>query len=411
MAERQCAEETRSVLTQLDASITEYATQFVDALLAAARQLGASDVHLQPCPEGLDVAWRLDGVLQPVGRFRRGAKSDVIARLKVMAELLTYRNDVPQEGRIRGTGQEVEMRVSTFPTLHGERAVVRLFAAEGRFLYLEDLGLPAELAASLGRLLAETSGAVVVSGPAGTGKTTTVYACLREIVRGSGGQKCVVSLEDPIEMRVEGVAQSQVHEAGGFSFATGLRSLMRQDPEVILLGEIRDRITAETAFQAALTGHLLLTTFHAGSAAGAVSRLADMGIEPYLLRSGILAILSQRLVRRLCGCAREGDDPVQALGLPVQRFLLPVGCDRCHGTGYRGRLVLAEMLQAERSELGRAILDRSDAGHLEQLAVQGGMITRWQRALEAVRAGLTSPPEIRRVLGFSVHGDVREGPG
>lgn len=401
MAERQRADETRSVLTQLDASATEYATQFVDALLASARGLGASDVHLQPCPEGLDVAWRLDGVLQPVGRFRRGAKSDVIARLKVMAELLTYRNDVPQEGRIRGTGQEVEMRVSTFPTLHGERAVVRLFAAEGRFLYLEDLGLPAELAASLGRLLAETSGAVVVSGPAGTGKTTTVYACLREIVRGSGGQKCVVSLEDPIEMRVEGVAQSQVHEAGGFSFATGLRSLMRQDPEVILLGEIRDRITAETAFQAALTGHLLLTTFHAGSAAGAVSRLADMGIEPYLLRSGILAILSQRLVRRLCGCAREGDDPVQALGLPVQRFLLPVGCDRCHGTGYRGRMVLAEMLQAERSELGRAILDRSDAGHLEQLAVQGGMITRWQRALEAVQAGMTSPQEIRRVLGFS----------
>ncbi len=401
MTDRQRADETRSVLVQLDASATEYATQFVDALLTAARQLGASDVHLQPCPEGMDVAWRLDGVLQPVGRFRRGAKSDVIARLKVMAELLTYRNDVPQEGRIRSAGQEVEMRVSTFPTLHGERAVVRLFAAEGRYLYLEDLGLPAELAVSLEKLLVETSGAVVVSGPAGTGKTTTVYACLREIVRGSGGQKCVVSLEDPIEMRVDGVAQSQVNEAGGFSFATGLRSLMRQDPEVILLGEIRDRITAETAFQAALTGHLLLTTFHAGSAAGAISRLGDMGIEPYLLRSGILAILSQRLVRRLCRCARECDDPTQALGLPVPRFLLPVGCDQCHGTGYHGRMVLAEMLQAERSDLGRAILDRSDAGHLEQLAVQAGMVTRWQRALESVQAGMTSPQEIRRVLGFS----------
>lgn len=403
MADRRRADETQSVLTQLDASATEYATQFVDALLDAARRLGTSDVHLQPCPEGLDVAWRLDGVLQPIGRFRRGAKSDVIARLKVMAELLTYRNDVPQEGRIRSAGQEVEMRVSTFPTLHGERAVVRLFAAEGRFLYLEDLGLPAELTASLGRLLVETSGAVVVSGPAGTGKTTTVYACLREIVRGSGGQKCVVSLEDPIEMRVDGVAQSQVNEAGGFSFATGLRSLMRQDPEVILLGEIRDRITAETAFQAALTGHLLLTTFHAGSAAGAISRLADMGIEPYLLRSGILAILSQRLVRRLCRCARESDDPTQALGLPVPRFHLPVGCGQCHGTGYNGRTVLAEMLQAERSDLGRAILDRSDAGHLEQLAVQSGMVTRWQRALEAVQAGVTSPQEIRRVLGFSAN--------
>ncbi|HPM83148.1 MAG TPA: GspE/PulE family protein [Candidatus Anammoximicrobium sp.] len=408
MADRQQrADETRSVLTQLDASATEYATQFVNALLAAARQLAASDVHVQPCPEGLDVAWRLDGVLQTVGRFPRGAKSDVIARLKVMAELLTYRNDVPQEGRIRSAGQEVEMRVSTFPTLHGERAVVRLFAAEGRFLHLEDLGLPAELTASLGRLLAETSGAIVVSGPAGTGKTTTVYACLREIVRGSGGQKCVVSLEDPIEMRVDGVAQSQVNEAGGFSFASGLRSLMRQDPEVILLGEIRDRITAETAFQAALTGHLLLTTFHAGSAAGAISRLADMGIEPYLLRSGILAIVSQRLVRRLCSCARECDDPAQALGLPVPRFRLPVGCEQCHGTGYHGRMILAEMLQAECSDLGRAILDRSDTGRLEQLAIQAGMVTRWQRALEAVQAGMTSPQEIRRVLGFSHYGDVR----
>jgi type II secretory ATPase GspE/PulE/Tfp pilus assembly ATPase PilB-like protein len=250
-------------------------------------------------------------------------------------------------------------------------------------------------------LLVETSGAIVVSGPAGTGKTTTVYACLREIVRGSGGQKCVVSLEDPIEMRVDGVAQSQVNTAGGFTFETGLRSLMRQDPEVILLGEIRDQLTAETAFQAAMTGHLLLTTFHAGSAAGAVSRLSDMGIEPYLLRSGILAILSQRLVRRLCHCAQEGGDPAQALGLPVGRFRLPVGCDQCHGTGYYGRTVLAEMLQAEASDLGRAILDRSDAGQLEQRAVRAGMVTRWQRALAAVEAGVTSPQEIRRVLGFS----------
>ncbi len=401
MADQRRADETRQSLAQLDASAAEYATQFVDTLLTAARQLGVSDVHLQPCPEGLDTRWRLDGVLQPVGRFRRGAKSDVIARLKVMAELLTYRNDVPQEGRIRSGGQEVEMRVSTFPTLHGERAVVRLFAAEGRYLHVADLGLPAEVTATLGRLLVETSGAIVVSGPAGTGKTTTVYACLREIVRGSSGQKCVVSLEDPIEMRVDGVAQSQVNAAGGFTFEAGLRSLMRQDPEVILLGEIRDRLTAETAFQAALTGHLLLTTFHAGSAAGAVSRLSDMGIEPYLLRSGILAILSQRLVRRLCGCAQEGGDPAQALGLPVRRFRMPVGCGECHGTGYSGRTVLAEMLQAEASDLGRAILDRSDARQLEQRAVRAGMVTRWQRALAAVEAGLTSPQEIRRVLGLS----------
>jgi type II secretory ATPase GspE/PulE/Tfp pilus assembly ATPase PilB-like protein len=343
----------------------------------------------------------MDGVLLPLGRFPRGKTADVVTRLKVLAELLTYRSDVPQEGRIRGTDQEVEMRVSTFPTLHGERAVVRVFASEGRFLYLDDLGLPDDIQQRMGRLLCETSGAILITGPAGSGKSTTAYAALRELARASAGERSLVSLEDPIEVVVDGVAQSQIAAAAGFDFATGLRSLMRQDPEVIMVGEIRDRTTAETAFQAALTGHLVMTTFHAGSAAGAISRLSDMGIEPYLLRSGILAILSQRLVRRLCECSRAGVDPVDALGLDVSRFRLTGGCEQCQGTGYRGRMVLAEMLHAEPTELGRAILVRSDASHLEQLAIQAGMVTRWTRAIEAVQEGLTSPQEVRRVLGFA----------
>jgi type II secretory ATPase GspE/PulE/Tfp pilus assembly ATPase PilB-like protein len=392
---------TRQVLQQLDPTTSAYAGQFVDGLLTGARAAGASDVHLQPLPDALDIRWRIDGVLLPLGRFPRGKTSDVVTRLKVMAELLTYRNDVPQEGRIRQAGHEVEMRVSTFPTLHGERAVVRLFAAEGRFLYLEDLGLPDEVHQDLTRLLGNTSGAILITGPAGSGKSTSAYAALRELARSSGGQRSLVSLEDPIEVVVDGVAQSQISGAAGFDFATGLRSLMRQDPEVILVGEIRDRVTAETAFQAALTGHLVLTTFHAGSAAGAISRLSDMGIEPYLLRSGILAILSQRLVRRLCTCSLPGVEPADALGLDVTGFRLPAGCQQCQGTGYRGRMVLAEMLRADPTELGRGILDRSDAAHLERLAVQAGMVTRWTRALHAVQSGLTSPQEVRRVLGFS----------
>ena len=401
MSSKTHADDTREALLGLDADTSAYAGQFVDILLEAARGVGASDVHLQPVADELDIRWRKDGVLLPIGRFPRGKTADVVTRLKVMAELLTYRNDVPQEGRIREPGQEVEMRVSTFPTLHGERAVVRLFAAEGRFLYLEDLGLPQTVHAGLKTLLHETAGAILITGPAGSGKSTSAYAALRELTRASGGQRCLVSLEDPIEVVVDDVAQSQINEAAGFDFATGLRSLMRQDPEVILVGEIRDRVTAETAFQAALTGHLVLTTFHAGSAAGAISRLSDMGIEPYLLRSGILAILSQRLVRRLCDCARAGDDAADALGLEVERFRLAVGCEKCLGTGYSGRMVLAEMLQAEPTELGRAILVRSDAAHLEQLAVQAGMVNRWTRALEAIEAGQTSPQEVRRVLGFS----------
>jgi len=395
------ANQTQRELAELDSSGTAYATEFVDQLLRAARKLGVSDVHLQPVADGLDVRWRLDGVLQDVGVFARGEASDVVTRLKVMAELLTYRSEVPQEGRIRESEGDVEMRVSTFPTLHGERAVVRLFAAERQFLHLEDLGLPRDVHTALKQVLAETSGAILISGPAGSGKTTTAYASLRELVRGSSGRKSLVSLEDPIEVAVEGVAQSQANEAAGFDFPTGLRSLMRQDPEVIFVGEIRDGVTAETAFQAALTGHLVLTTFHAGSAAGVISRLSDMGIEPYLLRSGILAILSQRLVRRLCNCATDSDEAGEALGLPVQRFRVETGCEECLGTGYRGRIVLAEMLEARPDDLGRAILSRSDASQLEQLAIKSGMVPRWSRAVEAVEAGLTSPQEVRRVFGFS----------
>lgn len=378
----------------------KYATEVVELILGEARTVGASDVHLQPTAEGLELRWRVDGVLQAAAILPASVAPNVVARLKVLAELLTYRTDVPQEGRIRSAPGEVEMRVSTFPTLYGEKAVVRLFATPGRYLMLAELGLPAEILQALRRLLTATSGAIILSGPAGSGKTTTIYACLRELVASSEGQRSLATLEDPIEVAVRGVAQSQVNASAGFTLELGLRSLLRQDPEVIAVGEIRDRSTAETAFQASLTGHLVLTTFHAGSAAGVIARLSDMAIEPYLLRSGILTIVSQRLVRRLCECAK----PVEGeafLGLNVKRALGPQGCPLCGGTGYRGRMVLAEMLTPETPALGRAILDRADAGLLEHVAVEEGMVSRWQRACKAVEDGLTSPTEIRRVLGVS----------
>jgi type II secretory ATPase GspE/PulE/Tfp pilus assembly ATPase PilB-like protein len=387
-------------LAGLDTSEPSYATRFVDLLLEAAKEVNASDVHLQPVPAGLDVCWRLDGVLQQVGVFPRGESADVVSRLKVLAELLTYRTEVPQEGRIRERRGEIEMRVSTFPTLHGERAVIRLFAAQQSYRYLAELGLPAEIETALRESLCETSGALIVSGPAGSGKTTTAYACVRNLVEVSRGGKSVVSLEDPIEVAVDGVAQSQVNAHAGFDLAVGLRSLMRQDPEAILVGEIRDREAAEIVFQASLTGHIIVTTFHAGSAAAAISRLADMGIEPYLLRSGILAILNQRLVRQLCDCARPVTSEEGLLGLPVDEAREATGCERCRHTGYTGRLVLAEMLQADHSELGHAILSQEDASHLQQLAVENGMVTCWQRGLDVVRQGRTSPSELRRVFGF-----------
>src|SRR5262245_60790415 len=209
-----------AALNQLDSASPLYATEFVDRLLSAAHNTGASDVHLLPTAQGLLIQWRIDGVLQPLGEFPRGKAADVVARLKVLAELLTYRADLPQEGRIREEGTPaVEMRVSTFPTLHGERAVVRLFAAGDCYQYLSDLGLPEEIESNLAALLSETSGAILLTGPAGSGKTTTAYACLREVVRASRSQRSVVTLEDPIEVPLPGVSQSQVQPAAGFTLA------------------------------------------------------------------------------------------------------------------------------------------------------------------------------------------------
>jgi type II secretory ATPase GspE/PulE/Tfp pilus assembly ATPase PilB-like protein len=307
---------------------------------------------------------------------------------------------VPQEGRIRDVRLDGEIRVSTFPTLHGEKAAIRLFATAGTFRRLSDLGLPGEVEASLARALGATSGAVVLTGPAGSGKTTTIHACLRELVAATSGQRNLATLEDPVEVALEGVAQSQVNDASGFTLELGLRSLLRQDPEVIAVGEIRDRGTAEVAFQAALTGHLILTTFHAASASGAIARLLDMGIEPYLLRSGLLSVVSQRLVRKLCECSRLADDSRGKLGLTVTSHRAAVGCEQCSGTGYRGRVVLAEVLEPEPLGLGPAILERADARVLEQAAVEAGMVPLEQRAIAAVEAGTTSPAEVRRVLGI-----------
>lgn len=390
-------------LAHLDANNPQYVPQLVNAILAGARTAHATDVHLVPAVETLEMSWRIDGVLQHIAAFPAAVAPRIVARLKVLAELLTYRCDIPQEGRLRGTAEETadEIRISTFPTLFGEKAVVRLFVGSGKYRRLNDLELPPEVLEGLKRLIDETGGVILVTGPAGSGKTTTVYALLRELADKTRGGRSLVSLEDPIEVVVPGVAQSQVNPAAGFDMTTGLRSLLRQDPEVMMVGEIRDRDTAETVFQASLTGHLVLTTFHAGSSAQAINRLSDMGIEPYLLRSGVRAILCQRLLRRLCGCAKTSADEEARLDLTVGIVRIPVGCAECGGTGYRGRFVLTEMLLPQQSELGRAILSRSDARELERLAVEAGMITQCQRACEAVAAGWTSPAEVRRVLGFA----------
>ena len=387
-------------LAALDPRDPDYAIAFVDSLLAHAVDTGCSDVHLQPQAEQLHVRCRVDGVLQLVGSFPKGEAADVVTRLKVLSGLLTYQSDRPQEGRLRDAVDGIEMRVSTIPTVHGERAVVRLFGAAENLQTLHQLQLPTEVEADIHATLHETSGALLITGPAGSGKTTTAYACLRQLVASTAGGRSIVSLEDPVEVIVPGVAQSQANAPAGFDLTSGLKSLLRQDPEVIFIGEIRDRETADVAFQAALTGQLVISTFHAGSAAEAVNRLIEMDIEPYVLRSALRSVICQRLLRRLCACCETSNVPEKRLGLSSSTVKLANGCDVCKQTGYIGRTVIAEALSTERGVLATAVQHDQDAASIARLAAASGMTTLWERAESLAREGITSPDEVRRVLGW-----------
>jgi general secretion pathway protein E len=382
----------------------------VTLLIDQARKARASDIHLVPTESALVVQWRIDGVLHPVAGFDRDLAPRIVARLKVISGLLTYRTDVPQEGRVSREFSRTEVRITTFPTLHGEKAAIRLFAENDQLQRLAQLDLPEEVETELRGHLAATAGVILLTGPSGSGKTTTAYACLRDIIADSAGTRCIMSLEDPVEVAVDGATQSQVRPTAGFDLATGLRSLMRQDPDVIFVGEIRDPATAEAAFQAALTGHLVLTTFHAGNSAEAITRLLEMQIEPYLIRSGLRTVICQRLLRRICTNCRDqiGDFSTHPSRSSESeklsdKFAAPsvhgIACAVCGGTGYHGRLVLAEMLNPNSPEVARAILNRLDAPEMARLAAVSGMQTLPQRAAAAVTNRQTTYEEVLRVLG------------
>lgn len=366
-----------SALARLDRARLDYVPCAVDLVLDAAYRRGASDIHFDPTLRVLDIRFRLDGVLQPAAQLPLDAAPNIIARLKVLAELLTYRTDIPQEGRLHWPAAPAggEMRLSTFPTIHGEKAAVRLFDPMGRILELDQLGLDAEIHRRLLPMLDERAGAILLTGPSGSGKTTTIYACLRRL---AAAGRHIVTLEDPVEQMIEGVSQSQARPGTEFDFARGLRSILRQDPEVVMIGEIRDPDTAGIGIEAALTGHLVFSTLHAGSACGVIGRLLDMGIEPYLLTSGVRGILNQRLVRRRCPQCDSG-------------------CDQCAATGYRGRLLLAELITLD-ADLRQAILAKADIHALEAAAKAANPATL-TAAAHAVQSGATDWNEIRRVLG------------
>lgn len=386
-------------LRQLDSDAGSYASQFVDLVLHGAMELAASDIHLQPTPDGILVRVRLDGILHGLGCFSSGTASDVVSRLKVLADLPTYLTDLPQEGRIREEGFQRELRVATFPTVNGERAVVRLFSQSKKLQYPSELGLPEETERRLRSAIEETFGVVLIAGPAGSGKTTTAYACLRELSRPQRGLS-IVTLEDPVEMHLEAISQSQIRDVQGFTMAVGLRSLLRQDPDAILVGEVRDHDTATTVLQAGLTGQLVLTTFHAGTACEAITRLIEMGMEPYSLRSSLLLVLCQRLLRRNCECAVPVHDDESFLGLPLDTASVPVGCEKCSGTGYQGRAVVAELLPLQAEGVRRLVVPHIDREALESAASAVGMESCWQQAVKMAAEGTTSPAEVRRVFGF-----------
>ena len=365
-------------------SAPDHTSRLVDLVLEDAARRGASDVHFEPTHRAVEVHFRVDGVLQKVALLNRDLAANVAARLKVLAELLTYRLDIPQEGSIRQADSryQADMRVSTFPTILGERVVVRLFDATGRVMDLEELGLAPEILNALVALMRERDGAILLTGPSGSGKTTTIYACLRHLVRSSAGGRHIITIEDPVEQVIEGVSQSQARPGTEFDFARGLRSLLRQDPEVIMIGEVRDPETAGIAVQAALTGHLVFSTLHAGSACGVIGRLLDMGVEPYLLTSGLRGIVNQRLVRRVCAtCSAKAQE-----------------CPTCQGTGYGGRLLLAELVMLDPS-LRQAILNHSDTATLEEVASRTERQTLRDAAGRAIAHGWTTVEEIERVLG------------
>ena len=376
-------------------------SQLVDHFIAQGIENCASDIHAEPTVEGLRVRYRIDGVLQDVALLDSSLSSSVVARLKVLSDLLTYRTDIPQEGRIQSNkhGGAVDLRVSTFPTIHGEKAVVRIFDPKNKTFDLHSLGFPPHALETLQAHLSRPQAVVLLTGPSGSGKTTTLYSCINHILETSPIPRNIVTIEDPVEYGLPGVTQTQVNPPAGLTFATGLRSLLRQDPEVIMIGEIRDPETARIAIESGLTGHLVLSTIHTGTACNVFGRLLDMGVEPYLITSALDLVVAQRLVRALCPACKEQVPPRPSDPLAVRagQVFEPRGCDHCSFLGYRGRRPLVEAL-AVSEEVRQALLSRADRQALQDAARKRGMQTLFDHAVSMVRDGLTSVSEIRRVL-------------
>ncbi len=379
------------------------AIRAVNRLLAEAVDQLASDIHLEPGDDSLTVRYRIDGMLREVTRLPSAMKSAVVARIKVVAGLDIAERRLPQDGRLRIAvrGHEIDLRVATSPSIHGESVVMRILDRSNLHLDFATLGFDAELARQFGAVIRRPHGIVLVTGPTGSGKTTTLYAALTAI---NQVERKLLTVEDPIEYRLTGVVQAQVQPGIGFTFAAALRSFLRQDPDVIMVGEIRDTETAQIAVQAALTGHMILSTLHTNTAAGAIGRLLDMGAESFLLGSVLAGVLAQRLVRRLCPACREAYEPDPEVcaeldlpeDCPQQTWYRAIGCSACQHTGYTGRLAVFEFLVVDQT-IARLIGRRADIHAIEDAAVAAGSRSLLKDGFAKVAQGLTSVEEVLRV--------------
>ncbi|MFH1154607.1 MAG: type II secretion system ATPase GspE [Pseudomonadota bacterium] len=379
--------------------------RLVNHMISQSVKANASDIHIEPFQDCLNVRYRIDGILYDMLSPPKWIQSALISRIKVMAKMNIAEKRVPQDGRleVRLGEQEIDIRVSTVPTAFGERLVMRLLNKSGNLLELSEFGISRDNLALFNRLIRLNNGIVLVTGPTGSGKTTTLYAALSVI---NSSDKNIITIEDPVEYNLKGIGQIQVNRKTGVTFAQGLRSIVRQDPDVILIGEIRDFETAEIAIQSALTGHLVFSTLHTNDSPGAITRLHDLGVEPYLITSSVKAVIAQRLVRILCDGCKEpytlGDAEAATLAfnsadLAGKKVFKAKGCSRCFNTGYAGRQAIFEIMEMN-DPLKALILTTSDANSIKELAIRkAGMVTLRKDGIQKVLCGLTTVEEVLRV--------------
>ncbi|MDT8406010.1 MAG: type II secretion system ATPase GspE [Methylococcales bacterium] len=379
--------------------------KMVNLILQKAIDNRASDIHIEPFEQKLKVRLRIDGVLQEIDSPPAASAAAVLSRVKIMAKLNIAERRLPQDGRIKVQmlGKELDLRVSTIPTLYGESVVIRLLDKETTVLDFKALGFSATQLARFNSILAKPHGIILITGPTGSGKSTTLYTALKQL---NTTERKIITVEDPVEYQLEGINQIQAKPQIGLNFAAALRSIVRQDPDVIMIGEMRDLETARIAVQSALTGHLVLSTLHTNDAAGGVTRLQDMGLEEYLLSSTVNGILAQRLVRKLCPDCKTHEPVPETMAREMQlRRLQPEGellwfhaqgCAKCHGLGYRGRMAIVEFLVMT-DPIRKLIMTHAEAGDIQKLAIEQGMLRLYEDGLSKALAGSTTLDEVLRV--------------